>query len=76
VPLYLCYGPIDTSIEDLVSVAGARWAIEECFASAKNETGLDRYQVRRYPAWYRHIRLAMLAHAYLAVTAAHSPKPN
>lgn len=31
-------------------------------------------QVRRYDAWYRHITLAMLAHAYLAVTAAVSPK--
>jgi hypothetical protein len=32
-------------------VAGARWAIEECFQTAKNETGLDHYQVRQYEAW-------------------------
>jgi SRSO17 transposase len=50
------------------------WAIEECFQSAKNEVGLDQYQVRRYDGWHRHITLAMLAHAYLAVTAAHAPK--
>ncbi|WP_455566353.1 IS701 family transposase [Nonomuraea wenchangensis] len=74
VAFYLCYGPIDTSTDDLVRVAGTRWAIEECFASAKHETGLDHYQVRRYAAWYRHITLAMLAHAYLAVTAAQAPK--
>jgi len=49
-------------------VAGARWA-EDCFAEAKNETGLDHYQVRLYQAWYRHITLSMLAHAFLAVTA-------
>jgi SRSO17 transposase len=36
----------------------------------ENETGLDQYQVRRYGAWYRHITLAMAAHAYLAATAA------
>ncbi|GAA5065624.1 IS701 family transposase [Thermocatellispora tengchongensis] len=71
---YLCYAPVGTTLEDLVAVAGARWAIEECFQSAKNETGLDHYQVRRYDAWHRHITLAMLAHAYLAVTAAHAPK--
>ena len=52
----------------------ARWAIEECFATAKNETGLDHYQVRRYDAWHRHITLAMLAAAHLAVTAATAPK--
>jgi hypothetical protein len=30
---------------------------------------LDQYEVRRYPGWYRHITLATLAHAYLAVMA-------
>jgi SRSO17 transposase len=71
---YLCFGPAGTTLGQLVRIAGARWAIEECFASAKNETGLDHYQVRRYGAWHRHITLAMLAHAYLAVAAATSPK--
>jgi SRSO17 transposase len=71
---YLCAGPADTTIDVLVRVAGARWAIEECFQQAKTETGLDHYQVRRYQPWYRHITLAMLAHAYLAVTAAGNPK--
>jgi SRSO17 transposase len=52
----------------------ANITIEECFQTAKNETGLDHGQVRRYDAWYRHITLAMLAHAYLAVTAARAPK--
>jgi SRSO17 transposase len=71
---YLCAGPPGTTDEDLIRVAGARWAIEECFQTAKNEVGLDQYQVRRYDAWYRHITLALLAHAYLSVTAAIAPK--
>ncbi|WP_460495030.1 IS701 family transposase [Dactylosporangium cerinum] len=71
---YLCSGPDGTTIDALVRVAGARWAIEECFKHAKGETGLDHYQVRRYDAWYRHITLSMLAYAYLAVTAATDPK--
>jgi SRSO17 transposase len=54
----------------LIRVAGARWAIEECFQAAKNETGLDQYEVRGYPGWYRYVTLAMLAHAFLAVQAA------
>jgi SRSO17 transposase len=58
----------------LIRVAGARWAVEECFQTAKNEVRLDHYQVRRYDAWYRHITLAILAHTYLAVTAAIAPK--
>jgi len=71
---YLCFAPAGTTDDELIRVAGTRWAIEECFQTAKNEVGLDHYQVRRYDAWYRHITLAMLAAAYLAVTAATAPK--
>ncbi|MER6611613.1 IS701 family transposase, partial [Streptomyces sp. NPDC000927] len=71
---YVCYGPVATRLKDLVKVAAARWAIEESFQVAKNECGLDQYEVRRYPGWYRHITLAMLAHAFLAAMAAAAAK--
>ena len=64
---YVCYGPAGTTLEELARVAGIRWAIEECFEEAKGQVGLDQYEVRRWDGWYRHITLAMLAHAYLAV---------
>ena len=64
---YVCYGPAGTTQEELARVAGTRWAIEECFEEAKGQVGLDQYEVRRWDGWYRHITLAMLAHAYLAV---------
>ena len=48
-------------------MAGTRWAIEECFEEAKGQVELDQYEVRRWDGWYRHITLAMLAQAYLAV---------
>ncbi|MEU4173507.1 IS701 family transposase [Streptomyces sp. NPDC026665] len=67
---YLAYAPVGTGVDQLVRVAGRRWAIEECFQAAKNECGLDQYEVRRYVGWMRHITLAMLAHAFLADTAA------
>jgi hypothetical protein len=54
----------------LVKVAGQRWRIEESFQSAKGLTGLDQHQVRRWKSWYRWTTLAMLAHAFLAVTTA------
>src|SRR4051812_2933668 len=67
---YRCAGPATTPLTELVRVAGARWSIEEYFQAAKNEAGLDHYQVRSYRAWHAHITLAMLAAAYLAVTRA------
>ena len=71
---YLCFGPAGTPLRELVRVAGARWAIEESFQTAKGDVGLDQYQVRRWDGWYRHITLAMLAHAFLSVTRAGSEK--
>ena len=65
---YLCYGPEHTPLRELVRAAGTRWAIEETFQTAKGQVGLDQYQVRRYDSWYRHITLAMLAHAFLTTT--------
>jgi SRSO17 transposase len=65
---YACFGPAETSLLGLVRVAGTRWAVEEGFQQAKTEVGLDHYEVRRWPGWYRHITLALLAHAFLAVT--------
>jgi SRSO17 transposase len=67
---YVCYGPVATRLKDLVKVAAARWAVEECFQTAKGECGLDHYQVRLYRAWYRHITLAMAALAYLTAVRA------
>jgi SRSO17 transposase len=66
---FLCYAPRGATLAELIAVAGARWSAEDCFAEAKNQTGLDHYQVRKYRAWYRHVTLSMLAHAFLAVTA-------
>jgi SRSO17 transposase len=67
---YACYGPAATPLVGLVRVAGTRWAVEEGFEQAKGEVGLDHYEVRNWPGWYRHITLALLAHAFLAVTRA------
>ena len=67
---YLCHTPRPVPLAQLVKVAGARWAVEECFQAGTNEAALDHYQVRLYPAWYRDVTLAMLALAWLAVTRA------
>jgi SRSO17 transposase len=73
---YACYGPAATPLVGLVRVAGTRWAVEEGFEQAKGEVGLDHYEVRKWPGWYRHITLALLAHAFLAVTRAQATSPE
>jgi len=64
---FLAYGPEFTGIEELVRVCTTCWQIEQCFAEAKGEVGLDHDQVRTWEAWHRHNMLCLLAHAYLVV---------
>ncbi|HXR60523.1 MAG TPA: IS701 family transposase, partial [Solirubrobacterales bacterium] len=64
---HLTLAPEGTDLATLVRVAGTRWTIESCFEAAKGEVGLDQYEVRSWTGWHRHVTLAMLAHAYLAV---------
>ena len=63
---YVVFGPAATSLEALARIAGRRWPVEECFEAAKQEVGLDGYEVRSWHGWYRHVTLSMLALAFLA----------
>jgi SRSO17 transposase len=75
-----CYSPHQVPLSTLVRVAGQRWRIEENFQAAKELTGLDQHQVRRWTSWHRWSTLAMLAHAFLAIATAierdHAPAPT
>ncbi len=70
VAYYFVYAPEATALAEVVEVAGTRWAVEESLETAKGEVGLDQYEVRKWTGWYRHITLALLAHAFLTVTRA------
>jgi SRSO17 transposase len=62
------------TLEALVRVARQRWQIEQCFQAAKGECGLDQYEVRHWQGWHRHITLAVLAAAVLAILRARGEK--
>lgn len=73
---FVVFAPFDTPLQVLVTVVGQRWKVEECFELAKDEVGLDQYEVRHWTGWYRHITLAMWALAYLTVTRAEANLPK
>jgi SRSO17 transposase len=58
------------SLATLALMAGPSLAVEEGLEQAKDEVGLDQYEVRRWDAWHRHITLCLLAHAALQVARA------
>jgi SRSO17 transposase len=61
---YVGFGEAETTLEELVQVAGRRWAIEESFEEAQGQVGLDQYQVRRWVGWYRHITLGIASPSF------------
>jgi SRSO17 transposase len=67
---YRVFAPVGTRLKERVAVAGKRWAVEECFAAAQGECGLDEYEGRNGTGWHRHVTLALLAHADLTVLRA------
>ena len=67
---YTVFAPENTTLEALAKVAGSRWRVEIGFEEAKGEVGLAHYEVRSWRGWYRHITLALFAHAFLAAIRA------
>lgn len=65
---YFSNAATDVSVEVLAHVAARRFVIEQCFREAKQDAGLDEYEVRKWCSWHRHITLSMLALAWLSVT--------
>jgi len=72
VAYYRVFAPSGTPLTELVRVAGMRWSIEVAFEGAKQEAGLDEYEVRMWAGWYRHVTLSMLAYAFLVVVRRHA----
>jgi SRSO17 transposase len=64
------YVPEGRSLATLALMAGPSLTIEEGLEQAKDEVGLDEYEVRHWDSWHRHITLCLLAHATLQVARA------
>jgi SRSO17 transposase len=58
---YRVCAPKETTLQQVVQVAGQRWKVEEAIERAKGECGLDQYEVRSWTGWYRHVTLSLLA---------------
>jgi SRSO17 transposase len=60
---YLCFAPAGTTLIELRSAARSASLSSGFFRAARRDAGLHRYEVRNWRSWYRHMTLALLAHA-------------
>jgi SRSO17 transposase len=54
------------TLRRLLRVAFQRWSVESCFRQAKEELGLDHYEVRGWRCLHRHFYLTQLSHLFCA----------
>jgi hypothetical protein len=59
-------GESGTTLRSLLRVAFGRWSIEYCFRTAKEELGLDHYEVRGWRCIHRHFYITQLSHLFCA----------
>jgi SRSO17 transposase len=67
---FVCWTPDPVPLAKLISVAAARWKIEEDHQLTKQVTRLDSGQVTTWTSWHRWTAISLLAYAFLAVAAA------
>ena len=67
--------PLETELSHLVTLAHARWVIEQFYEDAKQECGLDDSQGRRWDGLHRHLALVMLAYSFLMWQRLQLPLP-
>ena len=58
---YFVFAAATRTLQEIVEAAGLRWNIESGFEQAKQEVGLDAYEVRSWLGWHHHRTLVMLA---------------
>ena len=62
----LCPGSGGVTLEGLLWIGFSRWPIERCFEQAKNELGMDHFEVRGWRSIHRHLYLTQLSHLFCA----------
>jgi SRSO17 transposase len=59
-------GQAGFTLRCLLRIAFGRWSVESCFREAKEELGLDHYEVRGWRCIHRHFYITQLSHLFCA----------
>jgi len=57
--------PKNMPLSEMCQASIMRWPIEQCFEDGKEQLGMDHYEHRSWPAWYRHMIYIFLALHFL-----------
>ena len=57
-------GSNDITLKKLLRIAFSRWSIERCFELAKNEMGMDHFEIRSWRGIHRHLYISQLSQLF------------
>lgn len=63
---WLCWGVDEWSLDELVTYAHLRWAVEQFHRDAKQVLGIDRFEGRTWTGWHHHVSAVLLTYAFVA----------
>jgi SRSO17 transposase len=66
VKYFLSNAAAGVPLEAILHVAFSRWSVERTLEDEKSELGLSHFEVRKYPAVLRHLRITQVSHLFLA----------
>ncbi|NIA06507.1 MAG: hypothetical protein GWP14_02530 [Actinobacteria bacterium] len=52
------------TLKKLLRIAFSRWPIERCFELAKNEMGMDHFEIRSWRGIHRHLYISQLSQLF------------
>jgi SRSO17 transposase len=71
-----CPGQGGVTLRWLLQVAFGRWNVEACFREAKEELGMDHYEVRGWRCVHRHFYVTQLSHLFCAIIRQQFDQPT
>ncbi len=70
-PNFYCSNKPDLKADKMLNVYARRWKIESFYRDAKQELGMEEYEMRKIEGIRRHLAMVFIAHTFLALGAIH-----
>jgi SRSO17 transposase len=66
-PHFYCSNKLDMKADKLLSVYAKRWKIDSFYRDAKQNLGMEEYEMRKIEGVRRHLAMVLIAHTLLAL---------
>ena len=72
-PHFYCSNKLDMKADKLLNVYAKRWKIDSFYRDAKQNLGMEEYEMRKIEGVRRHLAMVLIAHTLLVLGPAPSP---